>query len=36
MRVSLLGPFLHVPYRLLVSAAAVAIITDTLDFVAVI
>ena len=33
LRMSLIGPFLHVPYRVLVSAAVVAIFTDVLDVV---
>jgi hypothetical protein len=36
LRMSLIGPFLHVPYRLMVSAAVVAVITDAVDFVAVV
>lgn len=36
LRMSLLGPVLHVPYRLLVSAAVIAILTDTLNFVAIV
>ena len=33
LRMSLIGPFLHVPYRVLVSAAFVALFTDTLGVV---
>ena len=34
LRRSLIGPFLHVPYRLMVSAAVLAVMTDMWDFVA--
>jgi hypothetical protein len=34
LRMSLIGPFLHVPYRVLVSAALVAVATDALNRVA--
>ena len=30
MRMSLIGPFLHVPYRVMVSAAVVALVTDAM------
>jgi hypothetical protein len=33
LRMSLIGPFLHVPYRVLVSAAVVALFTDALGVV---
>src|SRR5690606_17761718 len=34
VQLSLIGPFLNVPYRILLSAAVVALVTDALDFVA--
>ena len=33
VRMSLIGPFLHVPYRVMVSAAVVALVTDALEIV---
>jgi hypothetical protein len=36
LRMSLIGPFLHVPYRLVVSAAVVAVATDALGRLAVV